>query len=79
MTLSKYEMTRICGLRREQLSRGSMPLVDWHSDMKTIDDVLGAELQQRKLPFIVQRQYPNGEVRAFRLRYMKLPPGNEHN
>ena len=77
MILTKYEFTRICGLRREQLARGSIPLVEWSDDMKTVDDVLRAELRQRKLPFIVERRYPSGEIRAFRLRHMLLPHWNE--
>ena len=67
--LTKYELTRVHGVRLEQLARGSIPLVKHTPALKTIDDILREELRQRKLPFIIERAFPTG-VRAYRLRYM---------
>jgi DNA-directed RNA polymerase I, II, and III subunit RPABC2 len=58
--LSKYEKTRVIGLRVSQLNKGADPFVTL---TKTIlDNVLIAEkeLREKKIPFIIMRPIPNG-------------------
>jgi DNA-directed RNA polymerase subunit K/omega len=58
--LSKYEKTKIIGLRISQLNKGCEPFVTINKQI--IDNVLIAEkeLLEKKLPFIIMRPIPNG-------------------
>jgi len=57
--LSKYEKTRIIGLRVSQLNKGATPFVTLKN--KILDNTLIAEkeLQEKALPFIIMRPIPN--------------------
>ena len=59
--LSKYEKTRIVGLRVSQLNKGSKPFITLKN--KILDNSLIAEkeLQEKALPFIIMRPIPNAE------------------
>ena len=68
-SLTKYEITRVYGVRLEQLSRGGIPLVPFSPALRTIEDVVREELLQKKLPYLIERPFPTG-TRTYRLRYM---------
>jgi DNA-directed RNA polymerases I, II, and III subunit RPABC2 len=57
-TLSKYEETKIIGLRATQIAYGSEPCVD----CKSLDPLTIArqELKEKKIPMILLRPYPDG-------------------
>lgn len=61
--MTKYEKTRVLGLRALQISMGSPILVDKELLYNEINPLRIAliELRLRKLPFKVRRQLPNGE------------------
>lgn len=71
--LSKYERTKIIGMRMEQLARSSRPYVDIDPS-KQFDpyDIAMAELNTRKLPFMICRTLPNGEKEFWRLEDMMI-------
>ncbi len=52
--LTRYERTRVLGIRIKQLQLGAPPLVDIKK-LTTEKDIALAELKQRKLPFIIRR------------------------
>lgn len=56
--LTKYEKTKILGLRAKQLNAGAIPFVDIPE--KVIDGYTIAELElkERKIPFIIRRPLP---------------------
>ena len=58
--LSKYEKTRVIGLRVSQLNKGAQPFVTLNKVI--LDNVLIAEkeLREKKIPFIIMRPIPNG-------------------
>ena len=60
--LTKYEMTRVIGQRAKQLDSGAKAFVK--VPLNVIDGYLIAllELEQKKLPFIIKRPFPNGGV-----------------
>ena len=64
--MSKYEKTKIIGMRLEQLARGAASLVDT-SACTSIRDVVMKELEERKLPFIIIRSLPNGKKEYWRV------------
>lgn len=59
--LSKYELTKIVGLRVTQLNKGAEPYVKVQTK-NILDNSLVAEkeLREKKLPFIIMRPLPNG-------------------
>jgi DNA-directed RNA polymerase I, II, and III subunit RPABC2 len=60
--LSKYELTKIIGLRVTQLNKGADPYVKIQTK-NILDNSLVAdkELREKKLPFIIMRPLPNGK------------------
>ena len=60
--LSKYEKTKIIGLRVAQLNKGAEPYVTLKTKL-ILDNSLVAEkeLQEKRLPFIIMRPLPNGK------------------
>ena len=58
--LSRYEKTKIIGLRLEQLARGAPPTIDT-TGHTSIRSIALAELEQRKLPFMIVRSLPNSK------------------
>lgn len=79
--LSRYEKTKILGLRMEQLARGAQRLwsdpdgVSSESMHKmTIRDIALKELEHRKLPFMVMRVLSNGDKEVWRLADMIVLP-----
>ena len=58
--LTKYEKTRILGVRTKQINEGAPIFVE--ADSSIIDGYIIAEkeLQERKIPFIIRRPIPNG-------------------
>ena len=65
--LSRYEKARALGERAEQINSGAQPFIEVESSM--IDGYLIAmkELEQKKIPFIIQRPFPNGGSEYWRL------------
>lgn len=59
--LSKYERSKILGLRVSQLNKGAKPFVTINKNI--LDNILIAEkeLKEKKIPFIIMRPMPNGK------------------
>lgn len=62
-TLTKYERTKIIGIRAEQLARGAQPFVDIDpGEPFDACEVAERELNSRLLPFVVVRHLPDGKA-----------------
>jgi DNA-directed RNA polymerase I, II, and III subunit RPABC2 len=61
---TKYEYTALLATRAQQLAEGAKPLVSLDglktSDPMFVWNVAKREIEQRKLPFLLRRQLPNG-------------------
>jgi DNA-directed RNA polymerase I, II, and III subunit RPABC2 len=70
--LSRYEKARILGERAEQINSGAQPFIEIETSM--IDGYLIAmkELEQKKIPFIIQRPLPNGGCEYWRLSDLEI-------
>ena len=64
--LSKYEKTKILGVRAEQIRHGSKPLIIVQKHITDELVIAEEELKQRKMPFIIERKIGN------KLEYWKL-------
>jgi len=73
--LTKYEKTRILGIRTKQLETGAKPFITLPQDMPAIIDmnlIAEMELKQSVLPFIVKRGLPNGSVEFWKLKDLEV-------
>ena len=60
--LSKYEKTKLIGLRVAQLNKGAAPYVELkHSTLLDNSLIAEKELKEKKLPFIIMRPLFNGK------------------
>ncbi len=64
--LTNFERARIIGLRMQQLSMGSKPCVDTRG-LRSIEEIAYAELNQRKIPYIIKRPLPNGTAEYWKI------------
>jgi len=70
--LTKYEYTRILGVRANQVEQGAALFVTVPDTL--IDSYLIAkeELHQKKLPFILKRPIPNGTIEYWKLEDLEI-------
>lgn len=64
--MNKYERTKVIGMRMEQIARGAPPMVDVTPGM-TVRQIVYKELEENKIPFILERSLPNGKKELFKL------------
>ena len=57
--MSKYEYTKVLGMRAQQITMGADPLINVTDDMKSAIEVAEEELRQRKTPYIIARKINN--------------------
>jgi len=70
--LTKYEKTRILGERTHQINSGSKPFIQIESDVIDGYLIALAELEQKKIPFIVKRPLPNGGCEYWKLKDLEI-------
>ena len=70
MFVTRFEKVRILGQRAHQLSLGAQPLVDI-SGLTDSLAIAEKEWVERKIPIIIKRTMPNGDVKEYRLIDMK--------
>lgn len=70
--LTKYEKTKILGLRVKQLNNNSKPFVDLADKILDNFIIANMELQEKKLPFIIQRPIPNGSFEYWKLQDLEI-------
>jgi DNA-directed RNA polymerase subunit K/omega len=70
--LTKYEKTKILGMRVKQLNNGAQSYIV--NSEKTIDNYVIAliELEQKKIPFIIQRPLPNNNFEYWKLHDLDI-------
>ena len=70
--LTKYEKTRIVGMRAKQINSGSQPFVRVQENI--IDGYLIAELElkQKRIPFIIRRPLPGGASEYWNVRDLEI-------
>lgn len=57
--MTKYEKTKILGIRALQISKNSPIMVDANGETDSLK-IAQMELRERKIPIIVRRYLPNG-------------------
>jgi len=70
--LTKYEKARILGERAKQINSGAKPLVPVEPDMIDGYLIALAELEQKKIPFIIKRPLPNNGCEYWKLKDLAI-------
>ncbi len=72
--LSKYEKTKIIGIRVSQLNKGATPYINFNLKTKILDNSLIAEkeLIEKRLPFIIRRPIPNGQFEYWNVNDLEI-------
>ena len=70
--LTKYEKTRILGIRVKQLNNGSKPYINIEENILDNFLVANLELRKKKIPFIIQRPLPNGIFEYWKLQDLEI-------
>jgi len=70
--LTKYEKTRILGIRTKQLNEGAKPYVDVNPTIIDGYIIAQLELEHKKLPFIIRRPIPNGGSELWKLQDLEI-------
>jgi DNA-directed RNA polymerase I, II, and III subunit RPABC2 len=70
--LTRYEKARVLGERARQINAGASPMIDVEPTL--VDGYLIAlkELEQKRIPFIIQRPLPNGTSEYWRVSDLEL-------
>ena len=70
--LTKYEKTRILGLRAKQIECGSTPFVDVENGLFDGYLIAMKELEEKKIPFIVKRPIPDGTFEYWKVSDLEI-------
>lgn len=70
--LTKYEKTRILGIRTKQINEGAKPYVDVNPTIIDGYIIAQLELEHKKLPFIIRRPIPNGGSELWKLQDLEI-------
>ena len=70
--LSKFEKTRVLGLRAKQINEGAKPFVEMNQSNYDGYIIACQELNEKKIPFIIRRPMPNGASEYWRLKDLEI-------
>ena len=70
--LTKYEKTRILGIRTKQLNEGAKPYIDVNPTIIDVYIIAQLELEHKRLPFIIRRPIPNGGSELWKLQDLEI-------
>ena len=70
--LTKFEMTRVIGIRTTQLDYGAEPLIPINNSIIDSKLIAVKELEQNKLPFIICRPLPNGTIEYWNIKDLEV-------
>ena len=70
--LTKYERSRVLGLRSKQLNYGADSFIEVSSGILSGYKIALEELNQKKIPFIIRRPIPNGGNEYWKLGDLEL-------
>ena len=65
--LTLYERTKVLSMRASQLARGAQPFIDVPEYLTDVYEVAKAELDAKRLPYILKRPLPDGQFEYWRL------------
>lgn len=70
--LTLYERTKVLSLRASQLAHGAPPFIDVPEYLTDVYEIARAELEAKRLPYIIKRPLPDGDYEYWRLADLML-------
>ena len=70
--MTKYEFTKILGLRSQQICEGALPLVEVPEGMTDSTEIALLELQQKKIPFLIKREFSDNYREYWRVKDLQI-------
>uniref|UniRef100_A0A6C0IVK2 Uncharacterized protein n=1 Tax=viral metagenome TaxID=1070528 RepID=A0A6C0IVK2_9ZZZZ len=65
--LTKFEKTKLLGIRAQMLAMGSVALVDLDKNISSVKDIANIEFKEKKIPLLIRRYFTNGDYEDWRL------------
>ena len=65
--LTQYERTKCVSFRGSQLAHGANPFIVVPEGMTDSYEIARAELEQKRLPYIIKRPLPDGSFEVWKL------------
>ena len=65
--LTKFEKSKIIGVRAQQIANNSTPLIEVKRGM-TVMDIVQQEFKEKKIPLIIRRYFTDNTYEDWRLR-----------
>jgi DNA-directed RNA polymerase subunit K/omega len=65
--LTLYEKTKVLSLRAAQLAAGAQAFIDVPDYLSEVYEIAKAELEAKRLPYIIKRQLPDGTYEYWRI------------
>ena len=75
--ITKFEQTKIIGQRATEISMGAPPLVDINGIYDPIK-IAEKEYNEKKIPYIINRMLPNGNVQHIKFAELEHMNWNHH-
>ena len=70
--MTRYEKTKILGLRAKQINDGSPLFIKISNDIIDGHVIAKMELDQNKIPFIIRRPLPNGQSEYWNVKDLEV-------
>lgn len=70
--LTLYEKTKVLAQRGAELARGAPPFIEVPEYLTDVYEIAKAELEAKRLPYILKRPLPDGEYEYWRLADLML-------
>ena len=70
--LTKYEKTKVLGIRAQQLATGAKPFIKVPDYMTDVGEIALFELKEGKIPFIIRRPLPGDQYEYWKLTDLYL-------
>ena len=70
--LTKFEKTKIIGIRAKQLNNGATAYIPVNSNIMSTYNIAKKELETKKLPFIIARPLPCGNIEYWNLADLEI-------
>jgi len=71
--MNRFELTKLVGIRAQQLACGMAPCVSFDPDITNTEFIAIQELLQKKMPLIIRRYLPNGVYEDWRVNELIIP------
>jgi len=70
--ITKYEYTKLLGIRTLQIAMGTDALIEITDDLNTPEKIAEEELRQRKTPYIIERKINDNHSDYWRIEDMVI-------